>query len=259
MTFLYNFIIQLYILAIRITSLFNHKARLWLKGRKKLFRQIENQLQGISEKTVWFHCSSLGEFEQGRPLIEAFSKKYPEYKIILTFFSPSGYEIRKNYDVADFVFYLPADTKKNARKFLQLLQPEMAFFVKYEFWYHYLKQLHKRQTPVYLISGIFRTNQLFFQWYGSWYKKMLHFFTWFFVQNQSSEQLLFSAGFKNVTESTSFLDSLNFDPDTRTAEIDAGVDFMLYYPIYNQFIFYFSNKTRYLDQFSDKDKNAVFF
>ncbi|MFO7829326.1 MAG: glycosyltransferase N-terminal domain-containing protein [Bacteroidales bacterium] len=190
--------IQIYYFLILSASLFNPKARLWIKGRKKLFKRIASQINP-GEKTVWFHCASLGEFEQGRPLIEAFKKNYPEYKILLTFYSPSGYEIRKNYEHADYIFYLPLDTPGNASEFLDIVSPELIFFIKYEFWYFFLVEINKRKIPLYLVSGIFRKEQRFFKPYGKRSKRMLGCFNHFFVQNQQSKKLLHSINLSNVT------------------------------------------------------------
>ncbi|MFN8256637.1 MAG: glycosyltransferase N-terminal domain-containing protein [Bacteroidales bacterium] len=171
---------------------------MWIDGRKNLFKSIESQLKP-NEKRILIHAASLGEFEQGRPVIEEIKRVAPEYKIVLTFFSPSGFEIRKNYEFADYVFYLPLDTWKNANKFIGLIQPETAIFVKYEFWNNILTALKSKKIPTYLISAIFRKNQLFFKWYGGWFRKMLDYFEWFFVQNNESVELLKSTGFENVT------------------------------------------------------------
>jgi 3-deoxy-D-manno-octulosonic-acid transferase len=200
MTFLYNLGIRLYICLVAIASPFNEKARLWRKGRKGIFSQIKKDID-TANRHVWFHCASLGEFEQGRPVIEAFRANHPEFKIVLTFFSPSGYEIRKNYAGADHIYYLPSDLKSNARKFIQLIQPEKAFFIKYEFWHNYLKTLNDNKIPTYIFSAIFRADQLFFKSYGAWYRKMLGYFTHIFVQNEGSKNLLASIGFQNVTVS----------------------------------------------------------
>jgi 3-deoxy-D-manno-octulosonic-acid transferase len=197
MEFIYNLGIQLYTLAIRFSALFNPKARQWVNGRKKIFKTIESAMAG-KDKVAWFHSSSLGEFEQGRPVIEAFRKQFPNYTIILTFFSPSGYEIRKNYPGADYVFYLPADTPSNARKFCDLVKPTVVFFIKYEFWYNYLNQLQQRHIPIYLFSAIFRPQQLFFKSYGKWYRKMLTYFKTIFVQDVHSQALLTRIGIDNV-------------------------------------------------------------
>lgn len=195
---MYNLGIYIYSLLIKLASPFNVKARQWVNGRKGLWKVMEQQLQG-GEKRVWFHCSSLGEFEQGRPLMEEFRARHPEYKIVLTFFSPSGYEIRKNYNGADYIFYLPADTKRNAVRFVSLIQPEWAIFIKYEFWLNYLKTLKKQQIRIYLASANFRSNQLFFKWYGSWYRKFLGYFTHIFVQNVQSQDLLRSINMTHVS------------------------------------------------------------
>jgi 3-deoxy-D-manno-octulosonic-acid transferase len=198
MVFFYSLGLKFYYLAILLVSLFNRKARLWIRGRKGIFDKIKNQLKP-ENNLLWFHASSLGEFEQGRPLIEAFKNRNKSIKVLLTFFSPSGYENRKNYKTADYIFYLPPDTKKNAHKFVKLTNPSKAFFIKYEFWYHYLSQLQINNIPVYLVSANFRQNQVFFKWYGGWFRKILHKFTHIFVQNKKSEQLLKQVGLNNVT------------------------------------------------------------
>jgi 3-deoxy-D-manno-octulosonic-acid transferase len=196
--FLYNLGIRVYYFFILVASLFNKKARLWIRGRKMIFKQIRSGIDPNSD-IIWFHCSSLGEFEQGRPVMEKIREILPGRKILLTFFSPSGYEIRKNYPGADYIFYLPLDTRKNAAIFLSLIKPESAFFVKYEFWFHYLSQLKKMETKIYLISGIFRSRQVFFKFYGRWFRKILRSFTHLFVQDEESAVLLKSIGFGNVT------------------------------------------------------------
>lgn len=176
----------------------NQKAKLWLQGRKGIFNNLQQQLKE-NERRIWVHAASLGEFEQGRPIIEKIKSEHPEFKIFLTFFSPSGYEVRKNYTGADYIYYLPADTPANARNFVDLVRPEKVLFIKYEYWYNYLSVLKKRNIPVYLCSAIFRDNQLFFKWYGGWYRQMLSLFRHFFVQNDSSRELLASIGISNVT------------------------------------------------------------
>lgn len=198
MVFLYSLAITVYFLGILIASLINRKARLWIRGRRNIFDKIKEQVKQ-SDNLFWFHASSLGEFEQGRPLIETIKKKYNSVKILLTFFSPSGYEIRKNYQNADYIFYLPIDTKRNALKFLKLIGPAKAFFIKYEFWYHYLDQLNKLNIPVYLISAKFRQEQIFFRFYGKWFRNMLLKFAHIFVQDKSSERLLKIIGLNDVT------------------------------------------------------------
>ncbi|MCC7331165.1 MAG: 3-deoxy-D-manno-octulosonic acid transferase [Flavobacteriales bacterium] len=198
MSFLYHILIQLYAFAVTIFSLFNYKAKLWVIGRKNLLQKIKSTVKPTDE-IVWFHCASLGEYEQAKPVIEKIKNQYNTYKILVTFFSPSGYEIRKNDSLVDYIFYLPIDTKSNAVQFIKITRPKIVFFVKYEFWYNYICQLKQNNIPTYLISGVFRENQLFFKWYGKWYKKVLSGFTHFFVQNKHSEQLLISSGFTNVT------------------------------------------------------------
>jgi len=197
MRLLYNLSIRFYVLAIHIAALLNPKAKSWVKGRKHIFNKLGKAINSSSD-LAWFHVSSLGEFEQGLPVMEAFKKQYPNYKILLTFFSPSGYEIRKNYKGADYIFYLPYDSKRNARLFLQIANPKVVFFVKYEYWFHYLNQLKKQNIPTYIFSAIFRKNQLFFKAYGKWYRKILASFTKIYVQNTESEQLLKTIGVTHV-------------------------------------------------------------
>ena len=200
MRLLYSLTIRLYFLGIYIFALFDKKARLWLAGRKGIFRRLDKEIHK-EDKIIWFHASSLGEFEQGRPVMDEIRKSHTEFKILLTFFSPSGYEIRKNYQGADYIFYLPIDFKRNAARFINIVKPDKVFFIKYEYWYHYLKALNNRKIPVYLISAIFRKNQLFFRWYGGWYRKMLNYFTHIFVQNDESLRLLNQHGFRHTTSS----------------------------------------------------------
>lgn len=198
MRFAYSLGIQLYFLLIQLASLFSSKAKKWLFGRKNLLGHLEEVL-AKEKDIVWFHCASLGEFEQGRPLIEEYRKLHAKDTILLTFFSPSGYEIRKNYPIADFVFYLPLDSPGNARKFLDLLQPKLIFFIKYEFWYNYLNEIKKRKIPCFLISGIFRAEQIFFKFYGQWAFAHLHAFTHFFLQDRESANLLSEQGLTNFS------------------------------------------------------------
>jgi len=193
---LYNITIRIYYLLIVIASSFNAKARLWLKGRKGLLESLGEKINR-KNKLFWIHAASLGEFEQGRPLIEALKEKYPDDIILLTFFSPSGFEIRKDYKGADIIIYLPFDFSRNAKKFLDIVKPDKAIFIKYEFWYNYIFELHRRKIPVILISAIFRKNQIFFKWYGSWFRKALSFYKFIFVQNQDSQALLESIGISN--------------------------------------------------------------
>ncbi|RLD50853.1 MAG: 3-deoxy-D-manno-octulosonic acid transferase [Bacteroidetes bacterium] len=197
MSFVYSLFIHLYHFIIRIVAPFNPKARLWVDGRKGIFKELTEQLDP-KDKIAWFHAASLGEFEQGRPIIETFRKQYPDYKILLTFFSPSGYEIRKDYEGADYIVYLPIDTKKNARKFIRIVQPKLVIFIKYEFWFNYLRILSENNIPVFFASVIFRKEQHFFQWYGAWSRKMLKKVSFFFVQNKASSDLLKSIGIRQV-------------------------------------------------------------
>jgi len=195
---MYNIIIYLYLLGVAIYSRFNEKVRKMWRGERDAFRVLREKVDPNAQY-VWFHAASLGEFEQGRPLMECLRKSHPEYKILLTFFSPSGYEVRKNYEGADIICYLPLDTITNARRFLRTIRPVMAFFIKYEFWYNYLHILKHRHVPVYSVSSIFRPDQVFFKWYGRQYGRVLNCFTHFFVQNEVSQELLAKIGINNVT------------------------------------------------------------
>ena len=195
---MYNLIIYLYLLGVAIYSRFNEKVRKMWRGERDAFRILREQVEPDA-RYVWFHAASLGEFEQGRPLMEQLKRNHPELKILLTFFSPSGYEVRKNYEGADIICYLPLDTIRNARRFLRLIRPEMAFFIKYEFWYNYLHILKHRGVPVYSVSSIFREGQVFFRWYGRQYGHVLKCFTHFYVQNEKSRELLSTIGIDNVT------------------------------------------------------------
>ncbi|MFO8000949.1 MAG: glycosyltransferase N-terminal domain-containing protein [Marinilabilia sp.] len=205
MRLLYILSIHLYGLLLSLMAPFHEKARLMKKGRKNVWRRISDRpLRGSA--VVWIHCASLGEFEQGRPVIEAIKEKHPGKKIVLTFFSPSGYEIRKNYPLADLVTYLPADTPGNAERFIDALKPEVAIFVKYEFWPFFLNTLKKRGIPLYSISAIFRKEQIFFRWYGRWFRNALKAVTKFYVQDKASGEYLASIGLNNyaVTGDTRF-------------------------------------------------------
>jgi 3-deoxy-D-manno-octulosonic-acid transferase len=198
---IYSTLILLYGSAIRLAGLLgNSKARLWQAGRQN-WRKNLKRLNLNEQKTAWFHAASLGEFEQARPLIEEYKVRFPAHFILLSFFSPSGYEIQKNYDLANLVVYLPSDTKKNARDFLNLVKPTNIFFIKYEFWFNYLNRIKELQINCYLISGIFRRKQHFFKIYGTWFSNHLNAFSHFFVQNNSSKNLLNSIPFNNVTVS----------------------------------------------------------
>lgn len=193
--FIYSIFIYLYIFLIRIASLWNTKAALWIKGRQNWYFKMKEAIAASAhKKVIWIHCASLGEFEQGRPIIESIRNHIPNTFIVLTFFSPSGYEIRKNYSTADLVFYLPADTPGNARKFLDLLQPELVIFVKYEYWFNFLQELKQRKIPTLMVSGIFFEKQLFFQWYGKWAQKFFRSFVMIFVQDLHSKKLLENIG-----------------------------------------------------------------
>ena len=195
---MYNLIIYIYQLGVIIASLFNEKVRKMWRGEREAIRILKEKVDP-NAKYVWFHAASLGEFEQGRPLMEQLRQDHPEYKILLTFFSPSGYEVRKNYAGADIICYLPLDTITNARRFLRNIRPVMAFFIKYEFWYNYLHILKHRGVPVYSVSSIFRPGQIFFRWYGRQYSHVLKCFTHFFVQNEISKELLGTIGITNVS------------------------------------------------------------
>lgn len=195
---MYTIAIYLYALAVRLASLTNRKARLMIKGHRKTWRTLRDHAKE-RQHYVWFHAASLGEFEQGRPLMERLRREHPEKRILLTFFSPSGYEVRKDYAGADLVCYLPFDTPLNARRFVRLVQPEKAFFIKYEFWHHYIDELHRAGVPVYSVSSIFRNDQIFFRPYGRGYARVLHHFNHFFVQNEASRRLLNSLGVTQVS------------------------------------------------------------
>lgn len=194
---MYSFIIYLMLLGCRIASLFSPKVRTMMRGHADTWRKLR-KLSG-SDRYVWFHAASLGEFEQGRPLMERLRRQHPEKKILLTFFSPSGYEVRKNYDGADLICYLPIDTPLNARRFVRLVRPEAAYFIKYEFWRNYLDALYRRGVPTYSVSSIFRPGQVFFRWYGRRYARVLYHLTHLYVQNESSRLLLRQIGVTQVT------------------------------------------------------------
>ena len=221
MSFIYNFILLFASQLLKILALFSPKLNLFVAGRKSVFETLKNNIQEF-DKTIWFHAASLGEYEQGLPVIEKVKEQFPQHKIVLTFFSPSGYEVRKNNTVADVTLYLPLDTISNAKQFLKVVHPEMVFFIKYEFWPNYLKQLKNQNIKTYLISGIFRENQAFFKWYGGFYRKALKTFTYFFVQNESSKLLLQSIGFSNVSISG----DTRFDRVVAILEKDNTLDFI---------------------------------
>jgi 3-deoxy-D-manno-octulosonic-acid transferase len=221
MSFIYNFILLFASQLLKILAPFNPKLNLFVEGRKSVFETLKNKIQA-TDKTIWFHAASLGEYEQGLPVIEAIKQHFPNHKIVLTFFSPSGYEVRKNNTIADVTVYLPLDTISNAKQFVQMVHPEMVFFIKYEFWPNYLRELKNQNINTYLISGIFREKQLFFKWYGGFYRKALHTFDYFFVQNEGSKTLLKSIGFTNVKVSG----DTRFDRVVSILERDNTLDFI---------------------------------
>lgn len=204
---MYSLAIYLYTICVVLISPFNKKARQMVIGRWHTYRILRQKVVA-GEHYVWFHAASLGEFEQGRPLMERIRQQHPELKILLTFFSPSGYEVRKNYDGADIICYLPFDTPGNVRSFFRLIQPEMAFFIKYEFWTNYITACHRRGIPVYSVSSIFRKRQIFFRWYGSNYAKVLQRVRHFFVQNEESRHLLAKL---NIKRNVSVVGDTRFD------------------------------------------------
>ncbi len=220
MRFLYNGVIYFFKLIFIVAAIFNDKARKWVKGRRNVFEDLKTSILA-EDKYIWIHCASLGEFEQGKPILEGLKSKHQSHKILLTFFSPSGYEIRKNYEYADLVCYLPIDTIANARKFVNIVKPQFVIFVKYEFWFNYLAELKKHQIPVIFISSIFRANQYFFKAYGAWFKKQLQSINHFFVQNNESESLLQRIGIIQVTRSgdTRFDNVYKLAQNTRKFEI----------------------------------------
>jgi 3-deoxy-D-manno-octulosonic-acid transferase len=206
---------------VKLVALFSTKIKLFVDGRKTVFQNLESRISS-TDKNIWFHAASLGEFEQGLPVMEKIKKEFPNHKIVVTFFSPSGYEVRKNNSIADVTVYLPLDTKSNAQKFLKLVHPDLVFFIKYEYWPNYLNELKKLNIKTYLISGIFRENQAFFQWYGGFYRNALKAFDYFFVQNESSKLLLQKLGFNNVKISG----DTRFDRVVSILERDNSLDFI---------------------------------
>ena len=206
---------------VKLLTLFSPKIKLFVDGRKTVFSKLANKINPEDE-TIWFHAASLGEFEQGLPVMEKIKVQFPNHKIIVTFFSPSGYEVRKNNTIADATVYLRLDTKSNAKKFLELVHPDLVFFIKYEYWPNYLNELRKLNIKTYLISGIFRENQAFFKWYGGFYRNALKTFEYFFVQNESSKKLLQSLGFNNVKISG----DTRFDRVVSILERDNSLDFI---------------------------------
>ncbi|WP_310555596.1 glycosyltransferase N-terminal domain-containing protein [Flavobacterium sp.] len=221
MLFLYNLVVHFAGFLLNIVALFSPKIKLFVAGRNTVFETLSKKINP-TDKTIWFHAASLGEYEQGLPVMEKIKEKFPNHKIVVTFFSPSGFEVRKNNTVADVTVYLPLDTKSNAKKFLHLVHPELVFFIKYEYWPNYLNVLHKNNTKTYLISGIFRKKQAFFKWYGGFYRNALQTFDYFFVQNESSKILLQSIGFTNVKISG----DTRFDRVVSILERDNSLDFI---------------------------------
>lgn len=219
MSILYPIAIHFYYWIILLASPFNSKASLWIKGRKD-WKQKLKRATANSEHIIWFHAASLGEFEQGRPLIEKIKSENKNIFILLSFFSPSGYEVQKKYKLADYVCYLPADTKANAKAFIDIVNPQKVFFIKYEFWFNYMRELKHRNTPLFLVSGIFRKEQIFFKPYGLWFKKQLKAFHYFFVQNRASVEHLNSIGLENVIQSG----DTRFDRVIEIAELDREVE-----------------------------------
>ncbi len=221
MLFLYSLFTSIAFSFLKIVALFNRKIKLFVQGRRDVFAELLPKINP-DDKVIWFHAASLGEYEQGLPVMEKMRELYPIHKILLTFFSPSGYEIRKNTPAADIVVYLPMDTMSNAEIFLTVAHPDMAFFIKYEFWPNYLNALKKAGTPTYLISGLFRPNQVFFKWYGGIYREAFKAFTHFFVQYESSKELLKSIGFTNVSVSG----DTRYDRVSRILEQDNSLPFI---------------------------------
>jgi 3-deoxy-D-manno-octulosonic-acid transferase len=224
MLFIYSIIVSIAGLLLQIIAFFVPKINLFVTGRKDVFTTLQNQIKP-NDKTIWFHAASLGEYEQGLPVIEKIKIIYPNHKIILSFFSPSGFEVRKNNTIADATVYLPLDTINNAKKFIELAHPDKVFFIKYEFWPNYLNELKKQHIPTYLISGIFRENQVFFKWYGDFYRKALSSFTYFFVQNESSLRLLQQLGHPNAIVSG----DTRFDRVAGILKKDNTLDFIAHF------------------------------
>ena len=206
MILLYNLFLIIYPLSIRLVSAWNKKAKLWINGRKNLFENLRETYAADTQKKVWMHCASLGEFEQGRPVLKKIIENYPDTTIVVTFFSPSGYEIAKRDKDFKLVYYMPMDSAENATKLLDILQPDLVLWVKYEYWHYYLREIKKRNIPLLLISGVYNSNQIFFRWYGNLYRKMLESFSHFFVQNVSS---------KNQLKKLIALEKISVSGDTR--------------------------------------------
>ena len=221
MLFIYNLIVLFAAQILQLLALFSPKMKLFVEGRKSVFQTLKDKIHP-EDKVFWFHAASLGEYEQGLPVIEKVKEQFPHHKIVVTFFSPSGYEVRKNNTIADVTVYLPLDSKANAKQFLDVIHPEKVFFIKYEFWPNYLHDLKQRNISTYLISGIFREKQVFFKWYGGFYRNALKTFDYFFVQNEKSKILLQSIGFTNVRVSG----DTRFDRVVAILEKDNSLDFI---------------------------------
>ena len=221
MLFIYNLIVVLADFILKIVALFNKKISLFVEGRKPVFKILSNKIKAY-DKTIWFHAASLGEYEQGLPVMERMKSRFPNHLIVLTFFSPSGYEVRKNNTIADVTVYLPMDTQSNVAQFMKIVRPDMAFFIKYEYWPNYLNALQNKEIPTYLISGIFREKQVFFKWYGGFYRKALDAFEHFFVQNSNSKELLLQLGKTNVSVSG----DTRFDRVTEILKQNNELDFI---------------------------------
>jgi 3-deoxy-D-manno-octulosonic-acid transferase len=231
MRFLYNTGVVFYYLFLRIAAVFSNKAKAWHYGRKELFDKLE-EVFGAHYSTehpaevAWFHCASLGEFEQGKPVIEAYRQEFPNHLILLTFFSPSGYNHRSHYDFVDHVFYLPIDTSKNAKRFVEIIRPSVAVFVKYEFWFNYLNQLFRHNVSVYTVSAIFRPDQHFFKWYGGWFRTHLRKIKMIFVQDEESDELLKMVDISNIIISG----------DTRFDRVASVKEFQQPFPLIDKFV-----------------------
>ncbi len=221
MLFIYNLVVLFAAQILQLLALFSPKMKLFVEGRKSVFQTLKDKIH-LEAKVFWFHAASLGEYEQGLPVIEKVKEQFPHHKIVVTFFSPSGYEVRKNNTIADVTVYLPLDSKANAKQFLDVIHPEKVFFIKYEFWPNYLHELKQRNISTYLISGIFREKQVFFKWYGGFYRNALKTFDYFFVQNEKSKILLQSIGFTNVRVSG----DTRFDRVVAILEKDNSLDFI---------------------------------
>ena len=221
MFFLYNLVVVFASFVVKIAAAFSPKMKLFVEGRNEVFTNLACNIKA-EDRTIWFHAASLGEYEQGLPVIEKIKIKFPNHKIVLTFFSPSGFEVRKNNTVADVTVYLPLDTVSNAKRFIDLAHPDLVFFIKYEYWPNYLNKLKKQKITTYLISGIFRENQMFFKWYGGFYRKALDTFEHFFVQNSRSKELLLKLGKTNVSVSG----DTRFDRVVAILEKDNRLDFI---------------------------------